>query len=220
MTEVDICNLALSYLGDTATVVTLSPPAGSAQAQHCARLYPISVGLMLEEHNWNFITKRVVLALVQSDCELNRPWRYTYAVPADANTVLSVKPKKMYFGGLPWQGEWWRPLEFEREREKDFQLEINATGAQIILSNACEAVGRYTTKNVQPGVFPALFTDGLAWKLASMLAGPILKGDAGAKMAVSCAAMAERQTSKAKVQDANQQRSQLEHVPDAIRARQ
>ena len=39
---VDICNLALSHLGDTATVASLDPPEGSAQAEHCARFYPVA----------------------------------------------------------------------------------------------------------------------------------------------------------------------------------
>ena len=40
--EVDICNLALGHLGDSATVATIDPPEGSAQAEHCARFYPIA----------------------------------------------------------------------------------------------------------------------------------------------------------------------------------
>ena len=52
--EVDICNLALGHLGDNATVSSISPPEGSAQAEHCARFYPIARDALLEMHNWNF----------------------------------------------------------------------------------------------------------------------------------------------------------------------
>ena len=60
--EVDICNLALSHLGDNATVASIDPPEGSAQAEHCSRFYPIARDTLLEMHNWNFSTRRAVLA--------------------------------------------------------------------------------------------------------------------------------------------------------------
>lgn len=55
---VTICNLALAHLGDSATVSSIDPPEGSAQAEHCARFYPVALGLLLEAHPWNFATKR------------------------------------------------------------------------------------------------------------------------------------------------------------------
>ena len=45
-TEVDICNIALAHLGDDATIASLSPPEGSAQAEKAARFYPIA------RNNW------------------------------------------------------------------------------------------------------------------------------------------------------------------------
>ena len=41
-TEVDICNLALAHLGDDATIASIKPPEGSAQAEKSARFYPIA----------------------------------------------------------------------------------------------------------------------------------------------------------------------------------
>ena len=60
--EVEICNLALSHLGDTATVASSDPPEGSAQAEHCARFYPIARDALLEMQNWKFATRRATLA--------------------------------------------------------------------------------------------------------------------------------------------------------------
>ncbi|NBQ76422.1 MAG: hypothetical protein EBU14_13895, partial [Acetobacteraceae bacterium] len=59
--EVDICNLALANLGDTATVASINPPEGSAQSEHCSRFYPIARDTLLEMHNWNFSTRRILL---------------------------------------------------------------------------------------------------------------------------------------------------------------
>ena len=60
--EVDICNLALGHLGDNATVSSISPPEGSAQAEHCARFYPLARDALLEMGYWNFAMRRVALA--------------------------------------------------------------------------------------------------------------------------------------------------------------
>jgi len=125
---VDICNLALGYLGDTATVSSLNPPDGSAQAQHCARFYPI------------------------------------------ART----------------------------------SIEMNAAGQQIILTNVCAAVIRYTFDVSDTTKFSGLFTQALAWLLASMLAGPLLKGDAGAAESKRCLQMFQMIEAQAESSDANQ----------------
>ena len=60
--EVEICNLALAHLGDEATVASIDPPEGSAQAEHCQRFYPVSRNSLLEMHDWAFATKRATLA--------------------------------------------------------------------------------------------------------------------------------------------------------------
>lgn len=57
-TEVDICNVALARLGDEATLTSIDPPEGSAQADHCARFYPICKDKILREYPWSFAVKR------------------------------------------------------------------------------------------------------------------------------------------------------------------
>ena len=50
--EIAICNLALSHLGDAANIASIDPPEGSAQAEHCATFYPIARDSLLEMHDW------------------------------------------------------------------------------------------------------------------------------------------------------------------------
>lgn len=218
MVDVDICNLALSYLGDSATVASIDPPEGSAQAQHCARFYPIAKGILLEGHPWNFITTRATLAVVQT---CYRGWRFAYAVPSDASTLLSVLPGCLYpdaFAAAIANYYGREPFEFELRGQRDFLLE-QISGRQVILSNAEDAVVRYSVNSATPGMFPALFTEALARLLASMLAGPILKGDAGAAEGKRQYAMYEIEAGKAKKQDANQQHYAPQPVPSGIAAR-
>lgn len=215
----DICNLALSYLGDSAAVVSISPPDGSVQAAHCARFYPIAVALMLEAHEWNFITKRVTLALLTT-CYTPQ-WQFAYQLPSDANSILTVIPTNCYGPFVDWN-YWYRPYAFEideRERWRDFQIERDSKDRQVILSNVCDAVARYTTSQVTPGMFPAQFTVALAHQLASMLAGPLLKGDVGAAKSESELKLSAMFLAKATAQDANQRHGAPRPAPVWLRDR-
>lgn len=86
---IDIVNLSLSFLGDTATVSSIDPPEGSAQAEHCARFYPLARDSLLEMHTWGFSTKRIQLAMLTSGWP---EWTYCYAQPTDALNLLAVLP--------------------------------------------------------------------------------------------------------------------------------
>ena len=86
-TEVDICNLALAHLGDDATIATLSPPEGSAQAEKAARFYPIARNTLLQMHTWNFAARRGNLALTTNTLD---QWDYAYVAPADMMSPISI----------------------------------------------------------------------------------------------------------------------------------
>jgi len=86
---VEICNLALAHLGDDASIASIDPPEGSAQAEHCARFYPIARDSLLQMHNWNFASRRALLASVTMPYSM---WKYAYAVPGDMMVAVSVLP--------------------------------------------------------------------------------------------------------------------------------
>ena len=161
--EIEICNLALSHLGDSATVASIDPPEGSAQAEHCAIFYPVARDALLEMHNWKFATRRATLALLTAD---SWSWSYAYAKPANAMKLLAVLPAG---AGSDADGE-----EYEMESADD--------GAQLILTNTALASARYIAFVADTTTFSPLFTLALSYQLASMLAGPIIKGDAGHPM--------------------------------------
>lgn len=189
--EVEICNLALAHLGDAATVASLDPPEGSAQAEHCARFYPIARDSLLETHPWKFATRRATLA------ELTNPWTqwtYAYAKPADCLRMLAVisptaSNDHMDYGTLVPQ---------------PYTVEINEDLAEVILTNQEDAVLRYVAQVTDTTTFSPLFTMTLSWHLASMLAGPTIKGDVGAAEAKRCAQMMMAWLGKASTSDANQ----------------
>lgn len=241
MSEVTICNLALSHLGDTAEVMSIKPPDSSVQAQLCSRFYWVARNALLEMAAWGFATRRAKLAplvpqasdgldIDENGC-LVGPWRHMYALPSGVFNALAVQEQcapgeyeawfgpveKDYFppypqGYLPVPGA---PLVVPQP----FQVETRADGSQIVLTNVCDAVLRYTTLVEDTTKFSPLFTLALSHLLASMLAGPLIKGDAGAAAATQQLEMFEALKSSAVTSDANQRKTHVEPAVSWIRGR-
>ena len=76
--EVSICNLALTRVGEAGSITSIKPPEGSVHAKVCAVLYPVSVGILLEAHDWRFATRRAALTEIQTK-ELHG-WRGLFAL--------------------------------------------------------------------------------------------------------------------------------------------
>ena len=89
----------------------------------------------------------------------------------------------------------------------------------VILTNVADATLSYVAKVTDTTVFSPLFVDALAWLLASNLAGPLMKGDAGAQMAQTCYRHFLLTLGQARVSDANQHMAQQDHNPAWIAAR-
>jgi len=202
--EVDICNLALAYLGDEATVAGINPPEGSVQAEYCARFYPFARDSLLELHTWGFATQYVPLAALG----ISRPeWRFAYAQPADTIKIVAVLAHDA------------ANIEAGGDHAQPFSCEIDNTGTNIILTNQARAAARYISLVKDTTKFSPLFVQTLAWHLASMLAGPLLKGDVGAAESKRCVGAMQAYLSQAMVSDANQRKTQPTHMPDWMRAR-
>lgn len=211
--EVEISNLALSHLGDSATVSSISPPEGSAQAERCARFYPLARDVMQEDFTWNFCVRRKVLALVAS-WESGK-WAYAYAAPSEMLRPISISHPEASSDQVDALGG---------RQGAPFQIESTVTGQVVILTNLPDAELRYTVKVSDTTKFSAQFVEALSWRLASMLAGPILKGDAGIKMTQSCLSIAMSMGSDAAVKNANSSQEERGqggrgHVPSWIGAR-
>lgn len=198
--EVDICNLSLARLGDAASITSIDPPEGSAQAEHCASFYPIARDSLLEMHAWKFATRRTQLAKLTVD---SWNWKFAYAEPAGMIRTLAVLP-----------------LSAASNAETQlYETESDANGTPIILTDQDSASLRFIARVTDTTKFSPLFVDALAWLLASYLAGPILKGDTGAAMAKVCLQSFALALSSAKVSDANQRQVRPEHKPTWVAGR-
>lgn len=183
---ISICNLALSHLGDEATIASIDPPEGSVQAEHCATFYPLARDTMLERHDWRFATRRISLALLDTE---SWNWLFAYSQPINLVRCAAV----LY------------PTDHGCSKSQDFETETNASGTPIILTNVEDATLRYTVRVEDSTKYPPLFVDALSWLLASYVAGPLLKGSSGQQAAIRCQQQYERLLGMAIASDSNQQ---------------
>lgn len=200
--EVDIANLALANLGDSATISSIDPPEGSPQAEHCAIFYPMARDALLQEEAWSFSTKRFKLAQLTVEWPV---WGYCYAKPMDCLRMRAIVPETASPGVL--------------DHYQQFVIELNSTDKEVVYTNQELAYGVYTKRLTDTQRFSPLFVIALGWRLSAMIAGPMIKGEKGHAEALRCLKMSEMWKSRALVADLNQQYVQIEHIPDSIKAR-
>ena len=150
---VDICNLALSHLGNKAEVSGINPPDGSVEAMHCSRFYPLARDSLLEMHPWGFAVRRVALALVGTP---SADFDYQYQWPVDC-----LRPLAVYESGT--------------DGEYPFQVESHPDHGRVILTDVEDAELRYIARAEDTTKFSPGFVSALSWLLAYHLAGPLTR---------------------------------------------
>lgn len=200
--ELDIANLALSNLGAQATVASINPPEASAEGVLCAQFYPMARDAVLQAFPWSFSTGRARLAPLTVEWD---QWQYCYAKPQDALCIRAVMASDA-------TGD-------SKDDRQPYTIETNAAGQEVILTNQPDAICLYTKGNINPSRFPPLVVIAMSWQLASMMSGPLIKGDAGSAEAKRCEQIASSWLSRAAANDANQRKVDLEFTPTWIAQR-
>lgn len=187
-TEVDICNMALSFLGDRATMTSIDPPEGSAQAEHCARFYPMAVKELLSQGRWTFASKRAKLVSYADEVP---GVSYAYALPGDCLKVQSV-----FSGNCKILSKW----------------TVERVGASMgILTKEAADYVRYTSSDTPAALFPATFTLALAHLVASKIAGAMVTGPTGVELSQAQLKYYDHYLRQAMVDDAAQSNEDI-HV--------
>lgn len=156
---VDICNVALSHLGDAGNVASIDPPEASTQARLCARFYPIARDEVLESHTWRFNTRRKALTSVALPTAVGGEWSYAYALP-----TACLRPFAVYVPGVTAPG-----------RTEDFTIETADDGSEILFTGVDEAYLRYVVSVTDVSRFPPSVRALIAARLAVYLANPITR---------------------------------------------
>lgn len=146
MTETDICNMALSRLGE-ARIVSLSDSttAGRLAALH----YAPTRDAVLRSHRWNFALRRATLSEMAAAPAFG--WAHQFHLPAD----------------------WLRVCELNASEEglgREWKIE-----AGTLLTDAETAQIVYVARVTEAEQFDPLFAQALALKLAAACTG-VLRG--------------------------------------------
>lgn len=204
---VDICNTGLAHLGSDAAITAIDPPDGSTEAGYCKRFYPIARRRMIESFNWPFAMKRALLAEVTNDSDV---WTYAYGYPADCLRIvriLTAGQLRSILEQLTNQGDGAiRSTLYDEEAGAPFQRE-----GQVVYTHEEEAVALYLRDITDPTKFSPSFETAIGYDMASLLAGPIIRGAEGAKTAMNFRQMALDVAAQATTLAANESRE--EHLP-------
>lgn len=194
--DVQICNLALSNLGDEATVAVIDPPENSVQASLCAAFYPIARDALLQMVAWSFNTSRVTLAELSEAPAFG--WDHAYALPAECLAIISVH----------------EPTAQDDDAPREFVTETVEDGTVCVFTDVDQAVCRYVRRITDASKLPPLVVQALSWLLSSHLAGPLIKGDSGRKAALDAQKEFQQWLGRAILADRAQSRVRPMHMPD------
>lgn len=213
---VDICNMALSHLGSRAQVSSIDPPDGSVEAGLCARFYSIARKEALEAHKWTWSKKREALAVAVNPSTV---WAYAYALPSDclspARVMNATLARELFTYPFGVNFSFDDLQRFTERGSAEFEVE-----GQTLLTHEPDAVLLYTRDIIDTTKFSAAFTTFFSYLLAAYLAGPIVKGEAGARAALRWREIARKVKGDAAADDANGSVERADHIPEFMQFRQ
>lgn len=155
MSAIDICNMALSYVGHTEIIGSFAD--ASVGSILCGRFYNISRQSLLSSFPWNFATKTIDLTEVTD--ETDDTFSYVYEYPSDCLRVIRIGMESD--GGEP--------------TANTFNVRLNdeATPILRIATDIEDARCNYIVDMQDTAYFPAYFCDALALYLATRLSTPL-----------------------------------------------
>ena len=148
---VSICNRALALVGGTRTISSLLET--STEANVCRRVYDASLRSMLAEHPWSWC--RSVASLAQATEVAVPGFIYSYNFPASCLYLHRV---------------------FNEETESGGFQQFVVDGTRMIFTNLYQAYAEYT-KLPEEDIFPPLFAEALAWRVATEISVALSGGN-------------------------------------------
>ena len=156
MNSIDVCNLALAYIGNTQPIASMVEQTKGAIL--CGRFYNLTREQLLKAFPWNFAVKTEDLTEVTTETDDQFAYRYEY--PEDCLRVLRVGEEE--------DGE--DTVNHYVVRTVD----SNGTLSKRIACDIEDARAKYIFDVQDIEAMPAEFIDVLALSLALRLAGPMV----------------------------------------------
>ena len=216
---VDLCNIALSHVGDAGQITSINPPDGSPQSLHCARFYPAARDMVLALRPWTFARRRATLTEVTNT---RTEWDFAYAAPLDMLMPTAVTANDAtddniagasFLAPAPSpQVQPRRQVEPTGYVPQPYVLERDDAGYRVIYTDQASANLRYQARVTDATEFPPLFRLAVSYQLAALLAGPLVKGDVGRTVAEQFMKMLMLTVAQAADTDATQQRTPVKPI--------
>lgn len=198
VSQVELCNLALSRSGGQRITQITSLGEASNEARQCAVKLPHLIRIALRAFPWRFATRKKTLApIVYEKNSLTSTvfaaaiMDYSLAngvVSSQENAVnSSLEQVALYGSSVLYQypedclaarmvysvkshasSSFAHDCMFEGNG-RDFAVELGSDGTKCIITDINDAVLIYTYHASEPSVWDALFYDALAWQLAAEL---------------------------------------------------
>ena len=143
ISEVRICNMALSHVGTKSSIESITED--SPEAKQCDLWYDFSRRQALAVNDWSFARKRLTLA-THSDDPPDGIWGFRYQYPSDC-----IKFRELQNPG----GKTLDAVPFESE------LDLNQQ-TKTIVTDLDDAVGVYTFNLIETTLFSELFVEVLS----------------------------------------------------------
>ena len=149
---IEICNIALSRIGNSRSINSLEEQSKEAGA--CSLHYEACRDATLTDFPWNFATKRVALAdtgMPPSD------WQFAYSYPTDCKRIIEIM--------VPGIRNPTAPMRIEYVTGSD----ADGTG-KLIYTDLPAAWLKYISLITDVNMFDDLFRDALSWRPGAEIA--------------------------------------------------
>lgn len=198
--DVDVCNLALTFIGSGAEIASLDEK--SAEARACNRVYATARDETLGSFPWPFARKQFALGLVSKKGDANHPtteYCYAYRYPADCLQVRKI------LSGYRIDA---------RQTRISYDLMSDDAGTLIVTDQANAVIEYTSTLGQNPGRWTADFQKAMAYYVAHLIAARLTKGDPF-KIAAQCYQLYQRALAGARACAANEVQPD-EDPPEAL----
>lgn len=233
MDAVTIVNLALAQIGAQASVSSINPSDGSAEANAAGLLYDSLIDNLMRAAHWNFTRAQITLTLVKaasgtpenpsgSLAQPLKPWRYAYAYPGDclkARYLQAVTDSGV--GAVPMMSNLVdASITYTSPGAINFSvgLDTDATNvdAKFIMTNAGSAELIYTRRVADPNLWDPNFRMAATSYLGAWLINALARNQRGFETQMK---LAMQIVNDARVTDGNEGITRQDHLPDWIQAR-
>ena len=207
VTEIDICNNALDLIGEGLSIESFDDQ--TKQAELCKRLYPLAVERCLAKYYFSFARRDEVITKDNLIDYVSLPYRFTYKIPDDVQTILYLERGIRKGGG-------------EKIDTPNIDFNFREIHGQrcIVTDTEYPITMHYQAKITDTNLFPSDFTEALEYCLAARLAPACIKGATGIEISSKLMGQGLTLLSMASGRDTQQGADSIQiDTPSLIKAR-